>query len=341
MENIDSENSVAVITTGGTIGSVATDSVRYVKENQDHISGRIHSYCETYNIKLDVVSPINRLSETFEPVDWVTIIHYIDEKVSEGYDSIIVTHGTDTMAYTAAATYLTQGESNSRIIFTGAMNGPESVESDVEIALKSSLTASVDSELPYGVYVNLRSSESIEKTHLYSAIDVSQLSMYDTGFRSASENPLGVYSESDGWKWEREIISERPPILFDRTPMEKEIENVRNLVQLRTIQPGITLTSDNIDPKTDVLILSTYHSGTGPNSPHPEGLKQFIEENPVEVVLAGVCKEMVPNPYKTTVDLCESGATLIYDVQPYIVYVSLCIGLALGFEVDAILEMLQ
>lgn len=52
-------------------------------------------------IDIDVYAVLNKDSSNMSPNDWVVIANAIQEKYSE-YDGIVVLHGTDTMAYSAA-----------------------------------------------------------------------------------------------------------------------------------------------------------------------------------------------------------------------------------------------
>ena len=57
----------------------------------------------------DVVQPMNIDSTNMRPADWMRIRDEIVDAY-DAYDGFVVLHGTDTMAYTAAAlSYLVQG----------------------------------------------------------------------------------------------------------------------------------------------------------------------------------------------------------------------------------------
>ena len=58
-------------------------------------------------------------SSNMTPGHWLTIAHHITTEYAH-YDGFVITHGTDTMAYTAAAlTYLLRGI-NKTVVLTGA-----------------------------------------------------------------------------------------------------------------------------------------------------------------------------------------------------------------------------
>ncbi|MDV0447343.1 hypothetical protein MsAg5_12280 [Methanosarcinaceae archaeon Ag5] len=69
------------------------------------------------------------LSENMGPEHWVKLAEAIYEEINNGADGIIVTHGTDTMAFSAAAVaYMI--ETPVPIVFTGAQKSPDRPSSD-------------------------------------------------------------------------------------------------------------------------------------------------------------------------------------------------------------------
>jgi L-asparaginase len=95
---------ILLVSTGGTIGStvqagtIDTSSSAQLKLlqlfQQRDAHPDIHFHC---------IQPLQILSENLAPCIWQTLIQAIEAKQPEQYDGIIVTHGTDTLAYTACA----------------------------------------------------------------------------------------------------------------------------------------------------------------------------------------------------------------------------------------------
>ena len=117
MEESDGMKKILLVATGGTIASVedgrglapalgGEELARYVPEIAD--------VCD-----FDVVQPMNIDSTNMRPADWMRIRDEIVDAY-DAYDGFVVLHGTDTMAYTAAAlSYLVQG-SPKPIVLTGS-----------------------------------------------------------------------------------------------------------------------------------------------------------------------------------------------------------------------------
>jgi L-asparaginase len=96
---------ILMILTGGTIGStvnagtIDTNSTTQSKllhlfQQQDTHPEELHFHC---------LEPIQILSENLAPTVWQTLIAAIEAQQLDHYDGIIITHGTDTLAYTASA----------------------------------------------------------------------------------------------------------------------------------------------------------------------------------------------------------------------------------------------
>jgi L-asparaginase/Glu-tRNA(Gln) amidotransferase subunit D len=96
---------ILVVFTGGTIGSIAAGGT--INTESSTSFKLIQLFREHYpnhrQIHFDTVQPIRILSENLAPAAWKTMIEAIETARPEQYDGIIVTHGTDTLAYTACA----------------------------------------------------------------------------------------------------------------------------------------------------------------------------------------------------------------------------------------------
>ena len=108
---------ILMIGTGGTIASKATANGLTPQLSSDEILEyipRVSEFCE-----VDTLQLCNIDSTDITPAVWLRLADTIREHYSR-YDGFVVCHGTDTMAYTAAAiSYLVQ-HSPKPIVITGA-----------------------------------------------------------------------------------------------------------------------------------------------------------------------------------------------------------------------------
>lgn len=132
---------ILIIATGGTIASTAdgrglspTLTGRELAEQVPLIDG----LCE-----LDFIQPMNIDSTNMRPGDWLGIARIIRTGY-DGYDGFVILHGTDTMAYTAAAlSYLVQA-SEKPIVLTGSQQPMANPFTDAKLNLYQSLLYALD-----------------------------------------------------------------------------------------------------------------------------------------------------------------------------------------------------
>ena len=109
---------VLLLTTGGTIACLPTREGLAPGLNGATLAGMLpHGVWEHYQVSIRDILHLD--SSNIQPEEWQVIAGHVFRS-REDYDGIVITHGTDTMAYTAAAlSYLIQG-SPKPIILTGA-----------------------------------------------------------------------------------------------------------------------------------------------------------------------------------------------------------------------------
>ena len=108
---------ILLIGTGGTIASDVTEDGLAPELTTEQLLSHLPAISGICNV--DCVQLLNLDSTNMRPEHWLKMVRCIRESYDR-YDGFVITHGTDTMAYTAAAlSYLIQG-SPKPIILTGA-----------------------------------------------------------------------------------------------------------------------------------------------------------------------------------------------------------------------------
>ena len=123
---------ILLIGTGGTIASELTESGLTPELSSEQLLSRIPSRLEF--CRVDCVQLLNLDSTNIVPRHWLAMARCIRESYDD-YDGFVLTHGTDTMAYTAAGlSYLIQG-SPKPIVLTGAQKpiGFDSTDSKINL----------------------------------------------------------------------------------------------------------------------------------------------------------------------------------------------------------------
>ena len=132
---------ILLIATGGTIASKSTEMglspqisgkelLSYIPEGKDFS-------------RIDVVQPFSLDSTNVFWEQWLMLADLIREHY-EDYDGFVICHGTDTMAYTAAAlSYLIQ-HSSKPIVITGAQKPIDLPDTDARTNLLDSVRFASD-----------------------------------------------------------------------------------------------------------------------------------------------------------------------------------------------------
>lgn len=138
-----------MIATGGTIASKETgEGLAPVISSEELLScvPEVASVCD-----VTAVQPFNLDSTNVYAPHWLKIAEIIEDNYNL-YDGFVVTHGTDTMAYTAAAlSYLIQG-SRKPIVLTGSQKSVYSRDTDARRNLADAFLFCAD-ERAYGVRI--------------------------------------------------------------------------------------------------------------------------------------------------------------------------------------------
>lgn len=93
---------ILVVFTGGTIGS--KQHIQTIDVDQTAAFDLLQKY-EDYkpNVQFETIQPLHILSENWIQADWSTLMDSLSAVEFDQYTGIIITHGTDTLSYTAAA----------------------------------------------------------------------------------------------------------------------------------------------------------------------------------------------------------------------------------------------
>ena len=125
---------VYILTMGGSISAKKDSSGNIVAGSAKDIQNLL----ESTDKEPVIVSPIrSMLSEETEPADWAALIAAIKDRIESGTaNGIVITHGTDTLPYTAALLFWLFSSSPVPIVLTASLSLPhESDEAKKNIAL--------------------------------------------------------------------------------------------------------------------------------------------------------------------------------------------------------------
>jgi glutamyl-tRNA(Gln) amidotransferase subunit D len=180
---------IALLGTGGTIASKVDYRTGGVSAalSASEIYASVPELENYASIEPEVL--LNEYSENLKPADWTIIADKIKEKVTSGkYQGIIVSHGTDTMHYTAAALSFALQNLPIPVVLVGAQRSSDRPSSDAALNLIGATIFAVKSELT-GVFVGMHAttSDDVIACHLGTRVRKNH-----TSRRDAFESIVGV-----------------------------------------------------------------------------------------------------------------------------------------------------
>jgi len=117
---------ISVVSTGGTITSEVdykTGGV-FPSESAEELLGKVPELADYVSIK-NLSSPFQLLSEDMTSAEWGKIAVEVAKELNSGAEGVIVTHGTDTLHYTAAALSFMLRKLNKPVAVVGAQRSTD------------------------------------------------------------------------------------------------------------------------------------------------------------------------------------------------------------------------
>lgn len=126
-----SKPSISMVSTGGTITSKVDYQTGGVSPltKPEELLVNIPELNDFVNIK-HMVQPFSMLSEYMTPNEWVEIAKTVHKELNSDIKGVIVTHGTDTLHYTAAALSFMLKNLSKPVALVGAQRSPDRGSSD-------------------------------------------------------------------------------------------------------------------------------------------------------------------------------------------------------------------
>lgn len=132
---------VSIISTGGTIASrvdYSTGGVRAAISSRDLLS-IVPEISKIAFIDADILYSV--FSENINSEHWSGIARKVYNKINNGSNGVVITHGTDTMGYSAAALSFALQKLPVPVIFVGSQRSSDRPSSDAAVNLIGSITA--------------------------------------------------------------------------------------------------------------------------------------------------------------------------------------------------------
>jgi L-asparaginase len=312
---------ILVIFTGGTIGSVAADGTINTDGNTSF--KLIQLFQQQYEcrqqIHFDTIQPLQILSENLAPPAWKTLIAAIETARPDQYDGVIITHGTDTLAYTACALGFYFNAIKIPMLLVASdypldhpkANGVENFICAIEFILQKSEA---------GIFVPYRNQQQITQLHQGTRLACS-LQLSGDFFSVQGKSYLQFEN--------RQFSLLNPPAnqtLAKTIPLKAHFSERILIIKP---YPGLDYSRFNLD-NVDAVLHDLYHSGTacaslqwGENHSLVEFIKR-CKNLSITVYLAPAIKSA--DAYQSTQALIGQGAEIIWNMSIEAAYVKLLLA---------------
>ncbi|MEB3760515.1 MAG: Glu-tRNA(Gln) amidotransferase subunit GatD [Desulfurococcales archaeon] len=323
---VSSDKKVFVIGTGGTIASridYETGAVKPYIDAAELIEAipEAARYAQIYAEELFTV-----FSEDMKPYHWEKIIEHVAKVIEEGYDGIVIAHGTDTMGYTAAAlSFAFHKGLPVPIVLVGAQRSSDRPSSDSAFNFTAAVLTAVNAPFAEVVVVMHGTlSDSYALAHRGTRVRKMHSSRRDA-FQSINTTPLAKIWPENG----------RIEVLDQRYRKRKEtsivVENgFDDKVALIKHYPGRT--SEIIDILVDKGFHGIVVEGTGFGHVDQEAIKSIERATqagiPVVIATQTVFGRVNLNVYSTGRKMLKAGAIPVEDMIAETAYVKLSWALA-------------
>lgn len=315
---------VAVIFTGGTIGSQVRDGKIGPGEDRHYmLLERYREKASHTHIDFSVFQPFTMLSENSTGGSVSELVRWVKQCLTGEYEGIIITHGTDTLAYSASALgYVFSGVtipivlvSSNYVLTDPRANGVDNFYYGVDwICQKPG----------GGVFVSYKNEGDNPKIHLGTRI-LGHRSFSDDVY-SVMDRYLGEYDkEKESW-----YMKENPPKesgqLFIKEPVLQQTSPIQQIV------PYVGMAYPKLETSTKAVLHHTYHAGTICNE--SQGAQYFFQEarkRDIPVFVTGLDASML---YESTKIYEQYGMIPLSVASPVAMYMKLWLLIEAGVDLE-------
>ena len=296
--------SIGLVLTGGTIGAERHGSALSVGARPtDAESGLLASaWPAAGEPRVAAVAPLRKLSENLAPGDWPAIAGAVRRLVEvDAVDGVLVLHGTDTMAYTAAALSFLLCDLPRPVVMTGSKLPSGQPGSDAEANVRAALVALL--ELGAGTYVAF-GGYGARPARVHLGTRVRKAPSRGETFTSVDREPVAT------------VQGDRlmPLAPYAHRLGERPVQRVDERVLALRLYPGLDFDAAyDAVRRGDVrgVVVELYPAATGPDTGDRFSLPEFIRRCAARDVVVATASPGAAAPgadaYETTLAIADAG----------------------------------
>lgn len=321
-EGLDELPDVALLGTGGTIASFVeyrTGAV-YPATSPDELAAAVPEAFEHANLRPEVV--FEAFSEDLTPAHWLELADAVEAAFEDGAEGVVVTHGTDTMHFTATALGCLFEELPGPVVLVGAQRSSDRPSSDAATNLTAAVRVAAETDAGEVMVVMHEGMGDVAwSIHAAGRARKMHTSRRDA-FRSINHPPIGRVTD-DEITWDVE-----PAPTGDTV---SQVGTITDDVGFVHSYPGLTDAELEAAAGAGLVIAGT---GLGHLNRDRIGTIADLVDDGTVVAVASQCLNGRTNlrVYETGRELLEAGCIEAGDMLPETAYVKL--AWALGTAED-------
>ena len=248
---------ILIVLTGGTIGSETKNNVINVTK-KNYLDKILKSNFQ--KIMFETIRPINILSENALPTDWNSIIKSIKKKWDKSFSGIIITYGTDTLAYAASAFSQFFHNFDKPVVFVSSDKPLNKKNSTGRFNIISAINFVLKEKLP-GTFVAYKN-PNLDFVSFFLGSRVQQINSFNNRLDSITGSDFCKFKNNNFIYTKNNLNPLMPSFKKKFSNFEKRF-NFSNKILIINTYPGINYKYFNLNKhKPKAILHSLYHSGT-------------------------------------------------------------------------------
>lgn len=328
---------IKVIFTGGTIGSqVKGDGYIALKEKAPYELIEFYQKENPGNVEFETIEPYCILSENLTAKELNQLISCVKDVLMKDYiDGIIITHGTDTLQYSATVLSYVLGSANVPVLLVSSDFSLEDKRANGHINFAYAVKF-IEQRHGKGVFVSYCNKGGNPTIHRgakllqHKAFSADVESIKDEWYGDF-EKDIFTCKEEDKFKdTDKSSIPEK--WMFQ---MEEEVHLSSDSMEILRIVPYVGMEYPAIGETIKVILHESYHSGTIGIS---DALKRFAKkarERKIPIYITGLTQE--DNDYETVAEYKKMGIIPLLDTAPIAQFCKLWLALSNGKDLKQVM----
>jgi L-asparaginase len=327
---------ILLVFTGGTIGSQIIDSTIDTDQQAGFKLLQLFASHDSApeSVKFKIIQPLQILSENLHPIHWQHLVKALELEMQQAnYDGIILTHGTDTLAFSAAFLGLYFNYLHIPLLVVSSDLPLEHPKANgwPNFRCAVAFIRQIDISGVFVPYQNMG-----QPMCLYLGTQLASCLQLSSDFIGIQSKVL-LYFDGENFT---------PAIKLHGSP--RKIYHLKADFSSRILlikpYPGLNYSYFNLD-QVDVVLHDLYHSGTACTNhacPDSANLMDFMlqcQQRKIPVYLAPALS--TENIYSSTKQLLDQGAQILWNISLEIAYVKLLLAYANFTEPSTIHQFMQ